>query len=194
MVIYLSQSLIKKFTLHILQFAFAESVTAFEISFPACSDVSIVGGTDVKKKKKLQPCMVSIQKDQIHVCGGILIQNQWGLTSAHCKDKGSQRVDDIMLIKQNLKKIPKKEKDVPPGTKCVVTDMLCAGSMQEKRSTCWGDSGGPLECKKNIVGVESGSRGCGIPKKPTVYTFFLRKTYPLDQYNILKKQFNSTTV
>uniref|UniRef100_A0A673J136 Peptidase S1 domain-containing protein n=1 Tax=Sinocyclocheilus rhinocerous TaxID=307959 RepID=A0A673J136_9TELE len=183
-------------------FAFAESVTAFEISFPACSDVSIVGGTDVKKKKKLQPCMVSIQKDQIHVCGGILIQNQWGLTSAHCKEKPITSVTRVGILKyefpetfsQNLKKIPKKEKDVPPGTKCVVTDMLCAGSMQEKRSTCWGDSGGPLECKKNIVGVESGSRGCGIPKKPTVYTFFLRKTYPLDQYNILKKQFNSTTV
>ncbi|XP_051537663.1 granzyme K-like [Myxocyprinus asiaticus] len=237
----------------------------------ACSDVSIVGGKEVKKH---QSWMVSIQKEQRHVCGGILIQNQWVLTSAHCKEKpiesvtvltgtlslennkGSQRVgilsyehprtfnaktkqDDIMLIKLNKKvkakpkKIPKKEQDVPPGTNCVVTgwgttdskvmepsnklqmldvtvidrnlcnsyynsdpvitkDMLCAGNKLEKRGTCWGDSGGPLECKKNIVGVVSGSRGCGNPKKPTVYTF-LSKRHIFWINSVLKKQLNSTT-
>ncbi|XP_016394559.1 granzyme K-like [Sinocyclocheilus rhinocerous] len=234
-----------------------------------CSEVSIVGGKDVKKR---QPWMVSIQKDQIHVCGGILIQDQWLLTAAHCQrkpitsvtvlvgslslSKGTQRVgilsyeypktfnvktkqDDIMLIKLSKKvkakpkKIPKKEQDVPPGTKCVVTgwgttdskvmkpsdklqmlevtvvdrdlcncyynrdpvitkDMLCAGNKQENRGICWGDSGGSLHCKKNIVGVVSGSRECGDPKEPTVYTF-LSERHIRWINNTLKKQFNSTT-
>ncbi|XDV38619.1 hypothetical protein PO909_007982 [Leuciscus waleckii] len=246
---------------HFLAFTF------FKVA--ACSEVSIIGGKDVKK---LQPWMVSIQKDQIHVCGGILIEKQWVLTAAYCEEKpiksvtvligslslskGSQRVgilsyekpktfnertrqDDIMLIKLNKKvkakpkKIPKKEKDVPSGTKCVVTgwgttnlnvqepsdklqmlevtvvgrdqcnrfyesdlvitkDMMCAGNKQEKRGTCWGDSGGPLECKKNMVGLVSGSRGCGNPKKPTVYTF-LSKRHISWINSILKKQLNSTT-
>ncbi|XP_048023250.1 granzyme K-like [Megalobrama amblycephala] len=249
---------------HFLAFTF------FKVA--ACSEVSIIGGKDVKK---LQSWMVSIQKDQIHVCGGILIQNQWVLTSAQCEEKpitsvtvligslslskaskGSQRVDilsyakpqtfnartkqdDIMLIKLKKKvkakpkKIPKKEQDVPPGTKCVVTgwgttnsnvmepsdklqmlevtvvdrnqcsrdyksdivitkDMMCAGNKQEKSGTCWGDSGGPLECKKNMVGIVSGSRGCANPKKPTVYTFLSKKHISWIN-SILKKQFNSTT-
>ncbi|XP_051956731.1 granzyme K-like [Xyrauchen texanus] len=250
------------FIYHFLVFAF--------LSVAVCSDVSIVGGKEVKKH---QSWMVSIQKEQFHVCGGILIQNQWVLTSAQCiekpiesvtvligtlslkNNKGSQRVgilsyeypktfnektkkDDIMLIKLNKKvkakpkKIPKKEQDVPPGTNCVVKgwgttdpnvmepsdklqmldvtiidrnlcnnyynsdpvitkDMLCAGKKLEKRGTCWGDSGGPLECKKNIVGVVSGSRGCGNPKKPTVYTF-LSKRHIIWINSVLKKQLNST--
>ncbi|XP_051961000.1 granzyme K-like [Xyrauchen texanus] len=244
--------------------------TFFKVA--ACSDVSIIGG---KKVKKQAPWMVSIQKDQRHTCGGILIQDQWVLTAAHCKSEpkesvtvlmgtlslkklkhGAQRVgilsyehpkkfslktkqDDIMLIKLNKKvkvkpkKIPIKEQDVPPGTKCVVTgwgitdskvmkpsdnlqmlevsvidrdlcncyynhdplitkDMLCAGNKLEKRGVCLGDSGGPLECKKNIVGLVSGSRGCGDLKKPTVYTF-LSTSHILWINSILKKQFNSTT-
>ncbi|XP_073791307.1 granzyme K isoform X1 [Danio rerio] len=233
-----------------------------------CSDVSIVGGKDVKKALSW---MVSIQKEKIHICGGILIHKQWVLTSAQCKEvpvssvtvligslslsKGSQRIgilnyeipktfnektkeDDIMLIRLSKKvkakpyKIPKNEKDVPPGTKCVVRgwgttdykdeqasdklqmlevlvvdrdqcnryynrnpvitkDMLCAGNTQQHRGTCWGDSGGPLECKKNLVGVISGSQGCGIPKKPTVYTF-LSKRHISWINSILRQQFNST--
>ncbi|XP_056302797.1 granzyme K-like [Danio aesculapii] len=235
-----------------------------------CSDVSIVGGKDVKKALSW---MVSIQIHQNHKCGGILIHKEWVLTAAHCKEvdvssvtiligslslsKGSRRVgilnyeipktfsektkqDDIMLIRLNKKvkakpyKIPKKEKDVPPGTKCVVRgwgttdykvqrasdklqmlevlvvdrdlcnryynrnpvitkDMLCAGNTQQHRGTCKGDSGGPLECKKNLVGVLSGSHVCGDPKKPTVYTF-LSKRHISWINSILKQQFNSTRI
>nr|XP_055035382.1 granzyme K-like [Misgurnus anguillicaudatus] len=244
-------------------------VACFKVS--DCSEVSIVGGKDVKK---LDPWMVSIQKDELHVCGGILIKDQWVLTAAHCKEepiesvtvligtlslsktKGSQRVailsyehpktyndqtkqDDIMLIKLKKKvkakpkKLPKKEQDFQPGTKCVVTgwgtkdakvslasdklqmldvtivdqklcnryykdelvitnDMLCAGNTEKNRGTCHGDTGGPLQCKKNLVGVVSGSRGCGVPGKPTVYTF-LSKKHIFWINDVLKKQFNSTT-
>ncbi|KAI7796235.1 granzyme A/K [Triplophysa rosa] len=180
--------------------------------------VSIVGGKDVTEKNH-KPWMVSIQKDERHVCGGILIKDQWVLTAANCKEqpqksvtvligalslkkfKDSQRVgildfkypttyneqtnqDDIMLIKLNKKvkvepiQIPKGEKDIPTGKRCVVMgwgttdskvmkasdklqmlevtvmnrkrcnlfyseyfeitrDMLCAGSMEKNRGTCW---------------------------------------------------------
>ncbi|XP_050948793.1 granzyme K-like [Labeo rohita] len=245
--------------------------TFFKVA--VCSEVSIIGGKDVKKPL---PWMVSIQKDEAHVCGGILIHNQWVLTAAFCKitptssvtvligslslskvSKGAQRVgihsykypktfnaetkqDDIMLIKLNKKvkgkpqKIPKKEKDVPLGTNCVVTgwgttnvkdskpsdklqmlevmvmlrkrcnlyynghpviteDMLCAGGKQEKTGTCWGDSGGPLECKKNVVGVVSGTKECGNPKKPTVFTFLSQKHINWINTILKKKQFNGTT-
>ncbi|XP_065143780.2 granzyme K-like [Paramisgurnus dabryanus] len=238
-----------------------------------CSEVSIVGGKDVKK---LEPWMVSIQKDEHHVCGGILIKDQWVLTAAHCKTepiksvsvligtlslktlktKGSQRVgilsyehpktyneqtkrNDIMLIKLNKKvktkpkKLPNKEQNLRPETKCVVkgwgtqdsevlaasdklqmldvtivdkelctcnykdelvitNDMLCTRNKETNRGPCQGDSGGPLECKKNLVGVVSGSRGCGVPGKPTVYTFLSNK-HIFWINNVLKKQFNSTT-
>ncbi|XP_021324736.1 granzyme K [Danio rerio] len=240
--------------------------TFFKVT--VCSDVSIVGGKDVKKALSW---MVSIQVNQNHKCGGILIHKEWVLTAAHCKEdsyssvtvligslslsKGSQRIaihnyeipetfnkktkkDDIMLIRLSKKvkakpyKIPKKEKDVQPGTKCVVRgwgttdykgkqasdklqmlevlvvdrvqcnryynrnpvitkDMLCAGNTQQHRGTCLGDSGGPLECEKNLVGVLSGSHGCGDPKKPTVYTL-LSKRHITWINKILKQQFNST--
>ncbi|TTW89877.1 Ankycorbin [Bagarius yarrelli] len=48
----------------------------------------------------------------------------------------------------------------------ITDDMLCAGNKQGNKDACWGDSGGPLECKKQIVGVVSGGNGCGNPKKP----------------------------
>ncbi|XP_064164924.1 granzyme K-like [Anguilla rostrata] len=52
----------------------------------------------------------------------------------------------------------------------ITQDMLCAGNKKAKADACWGDSGGPLLCKKMLVGVVSGGHGCGDPKKPGVYT------------------------
>ncbi|NP_001187108.1 granzyme K precursor [Ictalurus punctatus] len=57
----------------------------------------------------------------------------------------------------------------------ITANMLCAGNKQRDKDACWGDSGGPLECKKNIVGVVSGGSGCGNPKKPGVYTLLSKE-------------------
>ncbi|XP_014651471.1 PREDICTED: complement factor D [Ceratotherium simum simum] len=47
--------------------------------------------------------------------------------------------------------------------------MMCAES--NRRDTCKGDSGGPLVCGGVVEGiVTSGSRICGNPKKPGIYT------------------------
>ncbi|KAF4077540.1 hypothetical protein AMELA_G00209270 [Ameiurus melas] len=75
----------------------------------------------------------------------------------------------------------------------ITVDMLCAGNKQGEKDACWGDSGGPLECKTSIVGVVSGGNGCGNPKKPGVYTL-LSKGH-IDWINkTLKKHSNSTEV
>ncbi|XP_063344904.1 granzyme A-like [Pelmatolapia mariae] len=58
----------------------------------------------------------------------------------------------------------------------ITSDMICAGSNGEKKAdTCQGDSGGPLVCNGVLVGVTSFGRGCGIIKKPGVYSFLSEK-------------------
>uniref|UniRef100_A0A3P8V6E7 Peptidase S1 domain-containing protein n=1 Tax=Cynoglossus semilaevis TaxID=244447 RepID=A0A3P8V6E7_CYNSE len=55
-------------------------------------------------------------------------------------------------------------------------DMICAGSNgKDKADSCRGDSGGPLLCDGQLVGVTSFGGGCGIIKKPGVYTFLSAK-------------------
>uniref|UniRef100_A0A3Q2X2W3 Granzyme K-like n=1 Tax=Haplochromis burtoni TaxID=8153 RepID=A0A3Q2X2W3_HAPBU len=58
----------------------------------------------------------------------------------------------------------------------ITDDMICAGSDGTNvADTCQGDSGGPLLCDGGLVGVTSFGRGCGIIKKPGVYSFVSRK-------------------
>ena len=54
--------------------------------------------------------------------------------------------------------------------------MICAGHAVEKKDTCGGDSGGPLQCLRpdgrwTLVGLTSwGGSPCANPWKPGVYT------------------------
>jgi secreted trypsin-like serine protease len=51
--------------------------------------------------------------------------------------------------------------------------LLCAGKLEGGKSTCSGDSGGPLTCpslpsgQPLQVGIVSGGTGCGLPNSPT---------------------------
>ncbi|XP_030593177.1 granzyme A-like [Archocentrus centrarchus] len=59
----------------------------------------------------------------------------------------------------------------------ITSDMICAGSNgANKADTCAGDSGGPLLCKRQLVGVTSfGPAECGTIDKPGVYSFISEK-------------------
>lgn len=77
------------------------------ISVINCSDgagLSIVGGKEVKAHSK--PWMASIQIKHQHTCGGILIQDQWVLSAAHCKQvhlkKKINRPFEIILMMEFL--------------------------------------------------------------------------------------------
>ncbi|XP_076308431.1 testisin-like [Tachypleus tridentatus] len=51
---------------------------------------------------------------------------------------------------------------------------VCAGTLEGGRGTCFGDSGGPLQCKRGnkwyLAGITSFGSGCGYPGFPDVYT------------------------
>ncbi|XP_076342243.1 trypsin-1-like [Tachypleus tridentatus] len=67
---------------------------------------------------------------------------------------------------------------------------LCAGTLAGGKGTCHGDSGGPLQCKKNgkwyLAGVTSFGSGCAKPGFPDVYT---RLTHYIDWVNSNKNTF-----
>ncbi|KAM9743293.1 granzyme A-like [Menidia menidia] len=58
----------------------------------------------------------------------------------------------------------------------ITSRMICAGSDGKSiADTCHGDSGGPLLCNGELVGVTSFGRRCGEKKKPGVYAYVTEK-------------------
>ncbi|CAH1781406.1 unnamed protein product [Owenia fusiformis] len=57
----------------------------------------------------------------------------------------------------------------------ISNNMICAGFEKGGKDACMGDSGGPMFCADNLnqwtlKGIASWGLGCGIPKRPGVYT------------------------
>uniref|UniRef100_A0A1I8NNC3 Peptidase S1 domain-containing protein n=1 Tax=Stomoxys calcitrans TaxID=35570 RepID=A0A1I8NNC3_STOCA len=49
--------------------------------------------------------------------------------------------------------------------------MICAGYASGGKDSCFGDTGGPLVYKGELVGLVSWGRGCARPNFPSVYTY-----------------------
>lgn len=48
--------------------------------------------------------------------------------------------------------------------------MICAGDLQGRNDSCFGDSGGPLICDKVVVGIVSYGYNCAMPNYAAAYT------------------------
>ncbi|KAK6494446.1 granzyme K-like [Huso huso] len=72
-----------------------------------CLDIGseIIGGKDVKPNSR--PWMASIQIGNFHICGGVLIKDQWVLTAAHCSRLKGEKT--VVLGAHNLKKEEKSQ-------------------------------------------------------------------------------------
>ncbi|XP_062898159.1 granzyme K-like [Mobula hypostoma] len=58
----------------------------------------------------------------------------------------------------------------------ITQDMICVGDNKGRRNACYGDSGGPLICRKKYTGIVSfGGKYCTNPQKPGVYTLLTKK-------------------
>uniref|UniRef100_A0A8C4RS53 trypsin n=1 Tax=Erpetoichthys calabaricus TaxID=27687 RepID=A0A8C4RS53_ERPCA len=57
----------------------------------------------------------------------------------------------------------------------ITEHMLCAGDPNGDQDTCEGDSGGPLLCNGIYRGIVSFGKGCGLPRKPGVYTLLTKE-------------------
>ncbi|XP_072920529.1 granzyme K-like [Hemitrygon akajei] len=96
----------------------------------------------------------------------------WGTTKAN-SEKASDwlREADVTIIDRKKCNSRKYYNHQP----LITENMLCAGDKKGKRDACSGDSGGPLVCKKQLRGIVSYGKSCGLPKKPGVYTRITNK-------------------
>ncbi|XP_075049816.1 granzyme A-like [Mixophyes fleayi] len=131
--------------------------------------VQLFGKAKLNKAVRLLP----LPKKFTDVKAGTVCEaTGWGRTSnsvAHRSDK---------LMKVNLTVIDRAEcYDMWSPYIQITKNMMCTCESHGGKDTCRGDSGGPLICKKVFRGIVSfGTRICGTPSKPSVYTF-LNKGY-----------------
>ncbi|KAG8598910.1 hypothetical protein GDO81_002795 [Engystomops pustulosus] len=92
----------------------------------------------------------------------------WGLTDVkkHILSDVLREANLTVVDHVKCQKLYSKEKQ------SITNNMICAGPPKRKTDdACAGDSGGPLICDRNFVGVVSfGPKKCGKSKLPGIYT------------------------
>uniref|UniRef100_A0A3B5K8F6 trypsin n=1 Tax=Takifugu rubripes TaxID=31033 RepID=A0A3B5K8F6_TAKRU len=127
------------------------------------SDSGIVGGKEAKPHSR--PYMASLQVGKDHTCGGILIRQDFVLTSAHCKRAGMT----VVLGAHNIGRQEASQQRMevaefiphPQYRKFVYdvmllkvnTDMSDTGGPRLNVFCLQGDSGGPLLCNNKLRGL-----------------------------------------
>ncbi|XP_039608639.1 granzyme A-like [Polypterus senegalus] len=89
----------------------------------------------------------------------------WGATDFGKDREDKMRETNVTVIDRNVCNRPSYY-----GKIKITKHMLCAGDPNGEEDTCQGDSGGPLLCNGTYRGIVSFAKGCGLPKKPGVYT------------------------
>ncbi|NXC65666.1 GRAA protein, partial [Anhinga anhinga] len=92
----------------------------------------------------------------------------WGQTRSDRKvPSDTLREVNITVISRQICNDNKHYGQKPP----ITNKMICAGSKNGRKDSCFGDSGGPLRCNNVMRGITSfGKPECGNPSGPGVYT------------------------
>lgn len=127
---------------------------------------------DMRFNQYARPACVNAQ---LKVSGQRAIASGWG-TTEYLGDNSENllkvtldlfRFDECQPLYETNRKLSQGLKEA---------QQLCAGSHNEEKDTCEGDSGGPLQvyhslhCMYNVVGVTSFGKVCGTVGLPGVYT------------------------
>ncbi|KAK5615806.1 hypothetical protein CRENBAI_021998 [Crenichthys baileyi] len=134
------------------------------------SESGIFGGKISKPHSR--PYMASLQYRGAHICGGILIQEDFVLTAAHCKPDQLR----VILGAHDLNKEEKSQQRIKVAE--YHRHRNYNGNVTYDIMLLKGDSGGPLICKNKLQGITAFTAAdqCDNPQYPHVFTkvsFFL---------------------
>ncbi|KAM9376207.1 granzyme B-like [Pholidichthys leucotaenia] len=142
------------------------------VSIAGATETGIVNGQTAKPHSRKY--MVSLQHGGMHVCGGLLIREDFILTAAHCLKRPDGKTRHTERTEAKTPRLPGWSKAEDKKYK-----MVCTNFSKKQGGICQGDSGGPLICNTGLVGITAFlyEADCNDDQYPHVFTkvgFFLK--------------------